>query len=556
MKKRCSSAILFVFLAIAGMTSGYGQERPVQKGLNAISERRAHAILNFFASDWMDGREPGTKGHDLAADYLASMFQVYGLKSIDQLKDPYAVVDNRFFHNNPYFQNFSMLMLNQSDGHQLSVVSRNGKTKLEELFQYQIDFTVSDFIGVPTRHLIGALPIVFVGYGLVDEKTGYNDFKGIDVRGKVVLRLRGYPGHNDTSSIAYKRFNVVRENLWQYMNYEYNKNKFAIERGAVACLEVNMENEALCYQGSNIFRYNRGRYESDVDPVNDKPFLRMAFLLEDSLKSNLLGYTISQRFANALMSQTATSLDAFVDEVKNTVKPASMELKNRRIKLESKADWELISCRNIIGVIEGENPQQVVVVGAHYDHLGRYKGIIYNGSDDNASGVVAILEIAKACLATGVKPKKTIVFAAWDVEEKGLYGSEYFLKHPTHDDIVANVNFDMISRNPVSDASKTYCKVSYTKQYASVRMNTEKFLKAYGLNLNMQYVADTQPSDGTDSDSFAEKDIPVINFETGRHKDYHKPSDHASRANITKMTDIIRMGFLHVWELANGDALK
>lgn len=554
--KRYFVTILIIVHCFIGVTIGYSQEQDVRKGLDVISEQSSEAILTFLASDWMDGREPGTKGHDIAADYLASMFQVYGLEPIDTLEDPFSIVENIYFSNNRYFQNFPLALLDESKNHALSIITKNGKSSIEERLDYKTDFVTSDFIGVPTRNLVGEVPIVFVGYGLVDEKTGYDDFKGVDVQGKIILRLRGYPGHSDTSSAAYKKFNVVRRNFWQYMNYEYNKNIFAMQRGAIGCLEVNMENEPLTYQGSNIFRYNRGRYESDDPPVNDKPFLRKAFLLEDSLKKSLVGYTINQRFANEITSGTNCNIAQFENQVKSRLKSASRELKNKLVKLDCSINWELISCRNIIGMIEGENPEQAVVVGAHYDHLGNYRGIIYNGSDDNASGVTAVLEIAKACLATGVKPKRTIVFAAWDAEEKGLYGSEYFLKHPTHRKIVANVNFDMISRNPANTSSKTYCKVTYTKPYETVKINTEKFIKENNIHLNMEYIAETKPSDGTDSDSFAEKGIPVINFETGKHSDYHKLSDHSNRANIAKMTDIIRVGFLHVWELANIDELK
>jgi hypothetical protein len=544
-----------IFLCFIGIPVGHSQVTPVNKGLEVISNQSSQAILTYLASDWMDGREPGTKGHDNAADYLASMYQLYGLKPIIKLKDPYSVVDNMYFPNNAYHQNFPLIMLNESTNHELSIVTRNGGSILEERFDYKTDFVTSDFVGVPTRSLVGEFPIVFVGYGIVDEKTGYDDYKGIDVKGKIVLRLRGYPGHNDTTSLAFKAFNVVRKNAFSYMNFEYDKNKIAILKGAIGCLEVNMENEALTYQGTNIFRYNRGRYESD-EPVKDKPSLRMVFMLEDSLKKSLIGYSISHRFANELTEGTNVNLTDFENSVKKTIKPASGELKNKLIKLGSKADWDLISCRNIIGMIEGEDPGQIVVVGAHYDHLGKFGGYIYNGSDDNASGTVAVLEIAKACLATGIKPKRTIVFAAWDAEEMGLYGSNYFLRHPVSKGIFTNINFDMISRNPANDPKGTYCRVVYTKPYEILKTNTERFIKENNLKLVADFNSDEIPSDGTDSDSFAEKNIPIIFFESGMHTDYHKPSDESSRANLTKMTEIIRLGFLTVWELANIETLK
>lgn len=543
-----------VVLFFAGITCSFSQTDPAKQGLSVISKQSSQAILTYLASDWMEGRQPGNKGHEIAADYLASMFQLYGLKPIEKLKDPYSRLDNMSFPNNVYFQNFSLLKLKPSDNHELGIVTQKKSNSFEEQFDYKSDFVTSDFIGIPTHSILGTFPIVFVGYGLVDKKTGYDDFNGIDVKGKIILRLRGYPGHSDTSSIAYKKFHVLRKNIYQYLNFEYKKNESAIQRGAIGCLEVNMENEALTYQPINIFRYNKGSFESDDNAENN--FYSFDFLLKDSLEKDLIGYTISQRFANELTNETEVNISAFENTVKNNLKPASKEIKNKFIKMHSIADWDIIGCKNILGIIEGENPDEVVVVGAHYDHWGKYQGAIWNGSDDNASGTVAVLEIAKACMATGVKPKRTIVFAAWDAEEKGMYGSNYFLSHPTHKSIVANVNFDMISRNPTNASTKDYCKVVYTKPFDIFRTNTEKFVKENNLALDIEYSPEEMPSDGTDSDSFGEKNIPIINFETGIHSDYHKPSDHSDRANLTKMTDIIRLGFLHVWELANLETLN
>ena len=544
-----------VICCFINIPCGFSQTSPVSKGMEVISTQSSQAILTYLASDWMEGREPGTKGHDIAAEYLASMYQLYCLKPVSQFKDPYSFVDNMYFPNNAFYQNFPLIMLTESDNHKLSIIKRNGVTETEERFDFKTDFVTSDFVGVPTRSLAGEFPVVFVGYGLNDEKTGYDDYKGIDVKGKIVLRLRGYPGHKDTGSVAWKTFKVVRNNAFSYMNYEYDKNLIALQKGAVGCLEVNLENEALTYQGTNIFRYNRGRYESD-EPVIDKPSLKMVFMLEDSLGKGLVGYSVSHRFANELTNGTGINLSGFENSVKTTLRPASGELKSKRIKLESDADWELITGRNIIGIIEGEDPTQIVVAGAHYDHLGKFSGYVYNGSDDNASGTVALLQIAKACLATGVKPKRTILFAAWDAEEMGLYGSDYFLKHLPGNNIFANVNFDMISRNPANDPKGTYCKVVYTKPFEIFKTNTEKIIRENNLKLVPDFFSDENPAQGTDSDSFAKLGIPVIFFEAGKHTDYHKPTDESGRANLSKMTDIIRLGFLTVWELANAENLK
>lgn len=547
------SKVTKLLTAIATLlcTEGYGQISPEEKGLNVISKDASQAILTYLSSDWMEGREISSKGHANAADYLSSMFQLYGLQPIEKFYDPFAAIENMQYPKSRYFQNFGLLLLEKSNEQTLAITSKQGAASIVESFRFNTDFTTSDFIGHPFRSISITAPIVFVGYGLTDTKNGYDDYKGIDVKGKVVLRLRGYPGHNDTTSIGYKKFKVERSNPYQYMNFEFDKNRYALEHGAVGCLEVNTLNESLIYQASNIFRYNLGPYESDTNPENEVNFLKMIIPLKDTMEKALAGFTISQRVANALLAASNFSILHFENSVKKNLKPASFEIKEQQVNLATKACWQLIGCKNILGVIKGEDTTQVVVVGAHYDHIGKYKGIIYNGADDNASGVAALLEIAKACRATGIKPKHTIVFAAWDAEEEGMFGSRHFLKNPLFDKIIANVNFDMISRNPAKDAKGTYCKVTYTAPMEYLKSNTERFINQHGLNLQVEYETDSKPSIGTDSDSFAEKNIPVLSFETGRHPDYHKPSDEASKCNLTKMTDIIRLGFLSVWKIAN-----
>lgn len=202
-------------------------------------------------------------------------------------------------------------------------------------------------------------------------------------------------------------------------------------------------------------------------------------------------------------------------------------------------------------MIEGEDTENVVVVGAHYDHLGKYGGYIWNGADDNASGTVGIMSIAKACMATGIKPKRTIIFAAWTGEERGLFGSRYFVKNFKDQKINVALNYDMISRD--SDYDKKGNKVSmiYTKPFPKIAVDTKKHNEEADLGLDINYAPMDRPVGGSDNGSFAEKDIPVFWFFIGSHEDYHRPSDHYEKANWKKFTNIIKLGFLNVWEFAN-----
>src|SRR5665648_632337 len=170
----------------------------------------------------------------------------------------------------------------------------------------------------------------------------------------------------------------------------------------------------------------------------------------------------------------------------------------------------------------------------------RYNGYIYNGADDNGSGTVGVMSIARALKATGKKPEKTIIFAAWTAEEKGLLGSEYFVRNFSGVNRIAlNMNFDMIGRSSVKDTTGNKCGVEYTKVYSGFQELSQKNVKDFGLNLDIKYTGSEKPSGGSDYASFAEKDVPVISFMAAMHPDYHRPSDDAVKIEWKKMEDII-----------------
>lgn len=214
-----------------------------------------------------------------------------------------------------------------------------------------------------------------------------------------------------------------------------------------------------------------------------------------------------------------------------------------------------LELRNVLGYIEGKNKNEYVVMGAHYDHLGMDEVLdgdkIYNGADDNASGVSAVLQIAKAFLASGEKPERTIVFALWDGEELGLLGSEYFMQTcPFASDIKGYVNFDMIGRNNDEQKPK-YVVYFYTEAHPQFGEWLKSDIKTYGLGLEPNYRPWDKPIGGSDNASFAKRDIPVIWYHTDGHPDYHQPSDHADKINWDKLVEITKAAYLNLWNLAN-----
>lgn len=214
-----------------------------------------------------------------------------------------------------------------------------------------------------------------------------------------------------------------------------------------------------------------------------------------------------------------------------------------------------LSMRNVLGMIPGKNTKEYVIVGAHFDHLGIDPVLdgdqIYNGADDNASGVSAVLQIARAFLASGQQPERNVIFAFWDGEEKGLLGSKYFVQTcPFLSQIKGYLNFDMIGRNNKPQQPKQVVYF-YTAAHPVFGDWLKEDIRKYSLQLEPDYRAWKNPIGGSDNGSFAKVGIPIIWYHTDGHPDYHQPSDHADRLNWDKIVEITKASFLNMWKMAN-----
>ena len=214
-----------------------------------------------------------------------------------------------------------------------------------------------------------------------------------------------------------------------------------------------------------------------------------------------------------------------------------------------------LSMRNVLGMIPGKNTKEYVIVGAHFDHLGIDPALdgdqIYNGADDNASGVSAVLQIARAFLASGQQPERNVIVAFWDGEEKGLLGSKYFVQTcPFLSQIKGYLNFDMIGRNNKPQQPKQVVYF-YTAVHPVFGDWLKEDIRKYGLQLEPDYRAWENPIGGSDNGSFAKVGIPIIWYHTDGHPDYHQPSDHADQLNWDKIVEITKASFLNMWKMAN-----
>ena len=220
-----------------------------------------------------------------------------------------------------------------------------------------------------------------------------------------------------------------------------------------------------------------------------------------------------------------------------------------------KGVYKHLQLNNILAKIEGKRADEYVIVGAHYDHLGIDPTLagdcIYNGADDNASGVSAVLQLAKAFLASGQQPERTIIFAFWDGEEKGLLGSSYFVQNCSFiNSVKGYLNYDMIGRNS-NEAKPQLVDYFYTEANSAFGEWLKNDIKKYKLKLEPIYHPWDKPVGGSDNGSFAKAGVPIIWYHTNAHPDYHHPSDHASRINWEKVVEITKASFLNLWNLAN-----
>jgi Zn-dependent M28 family amino/carboxypeptidase len=543
----------FVFLALLLTGFTVFAQTEVEKGLNAITTEAVKGQLEFLASDWMEGRAVGTRGEYMAGDYIASMFQVFGIQPFgDEVSTTSTrrewMAGIRPQSGKSYFQNFSLIQYEPGDEQSFSVISTSANSEKSVDFGYKTDFNVrTGVVGLSAK-----APVVFAGYGFQNKEKGYDDLKGINPAGKIVVVLSGFPGHQDTASAAYKKF--APGDRRAMFTLERDKIVNLEKAGAIAIIQVNpVADPMLGWAQNQIYPVKGAHYEADK-PLSSYYDISMS-MPADTLTGNIPTFTVTTRLANEIIKGTGISFSEFEKTVSAKMVPTSRELAGKMVSFRTTVKSEVVKARNVIGYIEGEKKDEFIVVGGHYDHVGKYDGYIWNGADDNGSGTVGVMTIAKAFMATGKKPEKSVIFAAWTGEEKGLFGSKYFVQEAMKKkmNVVLNLNYDMIARDTETDKEKNKADMSYTKEYAGIEELTKKNIAEYNINLDMGYRGSQSFGGGSDHAPFAQQGIPYFYFMAAMHPDYHQPSDEVSKINWEKMTNIIRIGFLNTWEFANSN---
>jgi hypothetical protein len=484
--------------------------RDTRAAREVITPDLMSAHVYALASDSMKGRNTPSPELDSAARYINAEFRRIGLA-------PLA---------GSYFQTVHLNIVNLGQPNEL-VITKEGRPRP---FAVKTDFT--PFEMTASREVEGDL--VFAGYGITAPEYRYDDYAGLDVKGKVVLVLRHEPGEDDSSS-------VFRGKLSTPYSTVPEKVRNAIAHGAVAVLvATDPLNHTLLTP--------RGFPWPSLSSVIPKDALPVTLAADEARKVPVI------HVGRAVIESLFGSVDSLRDlqgRIDRTLMPASFQMSGVLLRVQTTTDITRMQAFNVAGSLEGSDPVgEVVVIGAHYDHVGVSRehqagdDFIYNGADDNASGTAALLGIARAMSAMPVRPRRTVLFLAFAGEEKGLFGSEYYVRNSLVplEKTVAMLNFDMVGRNGRDSLYLVGAKES---------PDLARIVHGVNGDVGMVLIDSELDSGGSDHVSFTEKGVAAVHFFSGLHADYHRVSDNPDRIDMQKVSLVAQLGFLAAWEIAN-----
>lgn len=478
------SAALTVVLGV-GFSIWPGASRvPAEEARPKFSSQEFLEPIKFLASGELKGRGNGTKELNEAADYIADHFRKFGLRPAGD--------------NGTFLQRFTMTVGAKLGPKNLLAYEGGGPRQTLALGQDFVPLSFSEDITL-------AAPMVFAGYGITAPEYLYDDYKGIDAKGKIVLMLRHEPQENDEKSVfAGKQFTTHAEIVNKAIN--------AKNHGAVGMILVN----------------DVGNHPRQPDGL-----IRFG-LLAGPEEMNLAALQVKAAVVNGWLAPSGHTLDALRQAIDKHLSNHSFALDpSARLSLSVDVQRTHRPVANVVGVLPGHDgklSKQCIVIGAHYDSLGlgeqhslapRLIGQIHHGADDNASGTSGMLELADALSRERVQPAHSIVFVAFAGEEAGLLGSNYYAAHPAFplNQTLAMINLDMIGR-----VSKKRLYVGGTGTSPGFRRFVEEANRASRSGgFELDYSASGYGA--SDHTSFTVREVPVLFFFSGLHSDYHKPSD-------------------------------
>lgn len=501
-------------LVATALTLNAQKDTVAVKYANTITKEDLSKHLHVLASDEYGGRETGKESLMKAAEYIS---------------DFYKNLNIPFYNNKNYYQTYHVTT-QQAAGVSISYAGKSF-TQNQDFFSFP-SYLKSEKMETE---------FIFLGYGIDDEL--YSDYKGVDVKDKIIIILNGEPKNKKgifavTNTLNASDWSKQRSNL---------KLKKAEEKGVKAVLVINPETEEML---KNYLHFIEGEKLKVV---------------EKEIKYDFPAFTISTAMADALLKKSSLKLK---EKINAKFKPITIP-STQKMQLIIDKKTAVFETNNVLAYIEGSDlKDELIIVSAHYDHIGEHDGEVYNGADDDGSGTVAIMEMTEAFVLAkkeGKGPRRSILILNVSGEEKGLLGSKFYTDNPVFPlgNTVANLNIDMIGRldKKHADNENYVYIIGSTMLSDDLHRISEKANKTY-TNLELDYEYNTKDDPNryyyrSDHYNFAKNNIPVIFYFNGVHEDYHKATDTVDKIIFSKMEKITRLVFFTAWELANrNDRIK
>ncbi len=514
----------------------------VAPGNETILADELRADLFFLASDEMQGRLTETPENEITSAFIRSRFERLGLEPMGP--------------EGSFYQSFRLMkaeLLNPLEN-DLEIMGYDGATMRAQLGDsfFPLRFSASGSVEAE---------VMFAGYGILAPKLGHDDYGDASLRGKIVLVLNHEPGERDPESI----FNGV-------VTSEYSRNLrkalYAQNAGATGILFVS---DVHNHPGESNFSTLASR--AWPDPPRRVPRYTLALWAE---RVHIPAMQISPAMADAMVSTTGRTLIelARAAEIQGGFEP--IPVPSHLVRITASVERHVSDHRNVVAAIEGSDPalkDEWVILCAHFDHDGADGNRVFNGADDDGSGTVALLEIAEAYALTaraGERPRRSVLFAAWNSEERGLLGAWAYTENPPVSlaQTAAVLNMDMIGRNEevrvgggrrfrglelqTAESNANALNIMGYTYSADLKAAVEQANRGYELELEMDY--DNNPSNllrRSDQWPFLQMGVPSLFFHTGLHPDYHTEFDVPERIEYEKLERIARLVHQLSWNLAN-----
>ncbi len=539
--------------SLAALFCDYRAIDAVRADDNSVVEQRLAESVKYLASDELEGRGVGLSGLDKAADYIAGEFVKLGLKTDLRAGGP--------------FQKFAMTTgAARGEHNALAFAAPDGQRTELQLDQ---GFTPLAVGGAGKFDL----PLALVGYGISARDEAYDDYAGIDVKGKALIILRHEPQqdnphskfngdkHSTHAPFARKVSNAYEHGagavLFVSDTFDLKKNLAQFESRWQTAIDQLAEAQARFKQIEKPSDDQRAKHHRSIGQLVEEiqkwqqeiveagdPLLSFTVAGDTGLRREMPVMVCRRSVVDPIVrAALGKDLAAVEREIDQDLKPQSVDLAGWRAQGQADISWTQAEVKNVVGVLEGEGPlaDETIVIGAHYDHLGRGGGgsaepgstEIHNGADDNASGVAALLEIARVLVAHNKLPRR-MVLIAFTAEETGLIGSAHYVKEPLFplDQTVAMLNLDMVGR-----LGGDKLIVYGTGTASGFDRLVDTLGKEYGFDISKK----PEGFGPSDHSSFYAKKIPVLHFFTGTNADYHRPSDDFDKLNIPGIRRVAQM---------------